>query len=126
MGRGGDFEGGGLRARGVTSSKEDDGRSGVKAIRIGNRVIDVSEFADRHPGGKVIEYYLNQVDTRTHTHTHTIHAIHLNTTDFCPPSDQDACNCSLSQPQLCVQGDFGQRLISHDVLPSRSHHVFGY
>jgi hypothetical protein len=71
MGRGGDFEGGGLRARGVTSSKKDDGRSGVKAIRIGNRVIDVSEFADRHPGGKVIEYYLNQVDTRTHTHTHT-------------------------------------------------------
>ena len=62
MGRGGDFEGGGLRARAVPASKSGETvSSGVKAIRIGKRVVDVTEFASRHPGGKVIEYYLDQV-----------------------------------------------------------------
>lgn len=74
MGRGGDFEGGGLRARAVPASKSGEAvSSGIKAIRIGKRVVDVTEFASRHPGGKVIEYYLDQV-------TPALHAAHPDVT----------------------------------------------
>lgn len=63
MGKGGDFEGAaGLQKR--TTGKDAAARAlppSVKVIRIGDRVVDVSQFGPRHPGGKVLDLYMNEV-----------------------------------------------------------------